>query len=552
MPPFVLTPPRRGIATAGLLACLAAAPVWATDYLLGPVDQFALDQPRITFGLSNESAPGGPELIGPEFQNLALLDTGANGILLGQLSYANSEDYQQAMFNGQPATYDEQGVAGFSTLEVYEPHGLRVQDSAGNEFLAATDLIAFGDPNINLGSFAAIVGMPAMAGRVVEVDMRPNLNLEFQTVLLHDRISQASFESAASLNVDLRMIAPEYTDPDLPARMQPTFAALPVIDQISMTHTGGSLSGGATLSTSNTFLLDTGAQTMIISEAMATSMGLNFGTPLAQGGDQVGTQEVGGIGGTVDMNLVVIDELRLPTTDGVELVFTNILSGVLDIEGAPFDAVLGMNLLNSGYTDAVFGGGGGTQLTNPLIDKDTFDGFVDSGLFFDNINDVINGGFITITLEELEELADVGLIGDDFDDLSQVYCDLVMLEEALGGSGAEGTYFDKVIFDFTATDGTGVMRLDLSSLHEAGDTNLDGFVGAADLEVILANWGDSVRAGNVLEGDLTGDGLVNQADLDLIYANFGNGTPPGTVPEPASALLLMIGLGSVGRRRRHA
>ncbi|MFI4859549.1 MAG: PEP-CTERM sorting domain-containing protein [Phycisphaerales bacterium JB063] len=87
------------------------------------------------------------------------------------------------------------------------------------------------------------------------------------------------------------------------------------------------------------------------------------------------------------------------------------------------------------------------------------------------------------------------------------------------------------------------------TLTQPGDIDGDGFVGAADLDVLLANWDSVVLPGQ--DGDLSGNGLVDQADLDIVQANFGNGTPPGVVPEPTSLLVLGLGgLALVTRRRR--
>ncbi len=53
-----------------------------------------------------------------------------------------------------------------------------------------------------------------------------------------------------------------------------------------------------------------------------------------------------------------------------------------------------------------------------------------------------------------------------------------------------------------------------------GDTNADGIVDLADLNAVLANFGQSTAS-----GDVTGDGQVDLADLNLVLANFGACNP---------------------------
>ena len=73
----------------------------------------------------------------------------------------------------------------------------------------------------------------------------------------------------------------------------------------------------------------------------------------------------------------------------------------------------------------------------------------------------------------------------------------------------------------------------------AGDLNGDGFVGAIDLDILLANWGQSVTPGLLIAGDATGDGQVGDNDLNVVLSNWGSGTEPGAnIPEPGSALAL--------------
>jgi hypothetical protein len=85
-----------------------------------------------------------------------------------------------------------------------------------------------------------------------------------------------------------------------------------------------------------------------------------------------------------------------------------------------------------------------------------------------------------------------------------------------------------------------------------GDLNGDGFVGIADLNIVLGNWNQNVTPGDPLVGDPSGDGFVGIADLNQVLGNWNAGTPPtNNVPEPATAtLLLSLGVNLLNHRRR--
>ncbi|MEZ6193904.1 MAG: PEP-CTERM sorting domain-containing protein, partial [Phycisphaerales bacterium] len=88
-----------------------------------------------------------------------------------------------------------------------------------------------------------------------------------------------------------------------------------------------------------------------------------------------------------------------------------------------------------------------------------------------------------------------------------------------------------------------------------GDLNGDGFVGIADLNIVLGNWNQNVTSGDLLQGDPSNDGFVGIADLNVVLGNWNAGTPPAgnAVPEPASlALFTIAGLSVTGRRRAKA
>jgi hypothetical protein len=91
----------------------------------------------------------------------------------------------------------------------------------------------------------------------------------------------------------------------------------------------------------------------------------------------------------------------------------------------------------------------------------------------------------------------------------------------------------------------------------AGDANLDGDVAAGDLSLLLTAWSAPAGAQKWFNGDFTGDGDVAAGDLSLLLTHWSDPATPvgalavGAVPEPASAMLLLLGsLLMVARIRR--
>lgn len=85
-------------------------------------------------------------------------------------------------------------------------------------------------------------------------------------------------------------------------------------------------------------------------------------------------------------------------------------------------------------------------------------------------------------------------------------------------------------------------------IRKPGDVTGDGAVGIEDLDLLLANWGDTVATG--AHGDLDASGLIDSGDLQLVIANWDSGTPPASIPEPGTVALLVLSGCAILRRRR--
>ena len=118
---------------------------------------------------------------------------------------------------------------------------------------------------------------------------------------------------------------------------------------------------------------------------------------------------------------------------------------------------------------------------------------------------------------------------------------------------------------------------DTTPIPLAGDYDASGLVGQGDLTLVLQNWGAAASNGQAPAGatawlnaqDVTAP-VIGQDELAMVLQNWGNtaaivaelanitsatGLSQGQVlelvPEPASAMMLMLGLGLLRRRRRY-
>jgi predicted aspartyl protease len=299
--------------------------------VLGPSDNLAIDQPYVQIALEDIDTG---EIVGPNLYNSAMLDTGANGLLMTDIGYIDS-NYEIARRGDETIVqYEETGVAGTQLLDVFIPYHVYFAGTDG-EPLLLEEKTFYGSEDIGIG-LAGVVGMPAMDGRVTILDLQAMLSDAWKIGV--DFAADRPEATSHSYHVALEKLPPEYSGQMQPDDPLPTFAPLPLIDGVTM-YRGSAMYA-------ETVLIDTGAQLSIISTTAADALGIDLET------DVIEYIDVGGIGGTVAAPLVAVDMLGIPTTEGVEMRLTDLEVLVLDIPG--IGGVLGMETLTSGYLEPVF------------------------------------------------------------------------------------------------------------------------------------------------------------------------------------------------------
>jgi hypothetical protein len=342
---------RQAGVFALLLAVLSAAAVpsvrasgpWID---MGLKDEVAFDQPIVTFELFQQ-LPGGAKgtSLGPSdggfffIANQFILDTGAGSIIAMNDAESELRDNGYVSEN----TVLEQGVAGFSELDVSANYYVEVRDSTGAaRALPNTRIMSGQFPD--LFGVNGIVGMPGMVGQVVTLDTSAWAEVEdiFDIVPMEVRISNTLPTSGGhrySVPIEARFFPIEGDDP------------LPAVSPIPMLEMGV---GFGNLDTTGTFILDTGAAISFISSEMGKAIGLDSnGDDVLDTNDEQsdGTLPIGGIGGTIEVPIFYIDRFTVPTEQGVDLVWNleqSLSVAIVDIH-PEIDGVLGSDLLTSGW-----------------------------------------------------------------------------------------------------------------------------------------------------------------------------------------------------------
>ncbi len=490
-----------------LMAILAGGVVQAANpyiHVGRQGDLFA--QPYATVEMMRTDEQGQLTEIGPYGSGFGLypydswlLDTGANSALA--ISDAASDLLSNGMIN--EGLYYEQGVAGFSELHISAAYQMLVTGTTGDVVtLPQTDnsvrimnneLISVGG-DAEIGGISGIIGMPAMIDRVTTLDFSSLIGItDFLELLVTpvDVKFPTSGEGVPllpsgnghrySVSVDTRRLylpedgLPPGSPSDAPL---PVWAPIPFMTAVAHAHDAQ----GNPTSVMGDFLFDTGAQMSLLTREMAFALGLDEDGDGSFQEEMITTMLVGGIGGTVNAELLLIDKIHLPTDQGIDLVWAP-----LD----PEDGGLQVLVLPEGATPLPFSVFGfdfvaGGQILN-LDTGDIFDATIEGTPYFE-----------------------------------QVYLDFRTLE--IDGTG-------KIYFDLAA-------EVD-SVVYEVGDANGDSVVDAADATILAANWQSTSAAWE--DGDFNGDGIVNDADATMLAANWaptaGDANGDGVVDDADATIL---------------
>jgi hypothetical protein len=199
--------------------------------------------------------------------------------------------------------------------------------------------------------------MPAMADRVTSYDFTPwsafgsgNIDLDNLDLFMHTDFSNSLPAYAGprySIPVDTRL---KFTPDEhiVSGSFPPVWAHLPFLT--------GQLAQNNKVVQGN-MLFDTGAQVSILSTQMAIGLGLDSnldGVLDSKDANYARAETISGIGGSVEVPVFLIDQVHIPTSQGPDLVWTDLQWLVLDIIPG-IDAIFGFDNMTSGWIETFSG-----------------------------------------------------------------------------------------------------------------------------------------------------------------------------------------------------
>jgi len=344
------------------------------------VQPAALDQPRVNLYVArtpgNPIVATDPDTGDTTFDIQAFLDTGTSSDLLSQETYS-ALGINLEQFNGQDVFYADTGVAGDEGFNVSEP--LYSGIAPFSPIVDGTDITTYNqtsgpfryelnpnpvDPNSGQDPID-IVGMPVMQGKVMVMDPKPTDNLDLMNTYLYDPgtpFDSANADTAPGIPPTSFHVKLSYSDfsrftaIDPPGAQPPDNFSNPMIGPDPVAQLDGAPPDGTppvtigenNLSTTGTFLLDTGSAASFISQDMASRVGVSYvpGTynnpdpninPELQdaNGNLIPNQFVIPIGGADGSSITVagfyLSSLTLQTQEGVPIRFINAPVLVADV-----------------------------------------------------------------------------------------------------------------------------------------------------------------------------------------------------------------------------
>lgn len=547
---------------AMLVMCGSARP--QNPYInLGPTADFALDQPFVTFEMQVNGMDLGPSA---QFQNF-LLDTGASSVVV--LDDAAVELHQSSG-NFDTGTFLELGVGGFEEYAVSAPYDMVLTGAEDSQITVPNIKVLSKPVNDEFGDstgFYGIAGMPAMVDRVTTLDFSGGIgsidptNIDDLIDFLLNGGSTSSIGVTFGHDVPAEM-GNRYSVPVTALHFEPEGEATPTaspLPLLTVTHRLGSQS-----STGN-YALDTGAQLSIMSLDKLAELGLDVDP--AGGDDRFSAIDVQGVGGIRRVPVFLIDDYRVPTNEGVDLVWRDSDPDAaslqvigLDLDPS-LDGVIGSDLLTAGLINI----SGEIDIDNIWETLFEFGNSPISKVHFDfrelQQTDQSGTGNIYIELnpehwdgEVVISPPDTG-VHADFNNDGQYNC---------GDLDSLYTAFDSNSLSFDLNGDDSVDDADLTQwLADAGaalgftgpvmkgDSNLDGVVDVLDLNEVGVNWMRDVISW--CEGDFDHNGVVDRIDLNDVGVHWERSVLPAhaaNVPEPTGMTLLGFALVLFAMRTR--
>lgn len=567
------------LAVALTLAAPAVAGTSGQSLYLGQPSQMMV-QPYVSVEVQGQTSPGVYVNYGPSSDpvtidvfgtiipisnahNYLLLDTGANSILIVDDA---AQDLENAGYQTE-GFFWELGVGGYTEYDVSAKYRFAYKGDDGvTHYLNGTNgegIRILSNPDsylaapIDSGGVAGIVGMPAMSGRVTTLDF-PQAGYDYpsgpiETWDIWDLIALLS-GGGAGINTSFSSSLPaasgsRYTvaldnrihfsaedgmpEGAPPGNPLPIYADVPFMTAYA-NYTNGE---GIFKQAEGTFLLDTGAQFSMISRRMAFALGLDENGNGDLLDESMGTIEVAGVGGTKEVPIMCIEQLRLPTDQGVDLVWhdPSVPSESIGVQVIVLDLFTCADIDYSGTVDAA-----DIAIIENNLGLTVTAGNIPAGDI--NGDGIVNQADLDIAYAQLGESTFIdGVFGIDMlTGGTYISGDFLDLDLDLFGT----QFFSSVHFDFSNwVNGQGTLVFDVNDVHSAvtqtlcGDADYNGTVDAGDAQILAENW--LAADAGWSQGDFNGDGLVNDLDAALLAANWGQSSSGASVPEPSTPLMLL-------------